>query len=59
MDFPEQETELRELSALSDEQLRQGEEVFRLIWETNHTLDEFKHKYLTLIETGLREVGRA
>ena len=45
--------------ALSDEQLRaKGEEVFRYL-EANHTLDEFKHKYLTLIETGLREVGRA
>jgi glycosyltransferase involved in cell wall biosynthesis len=45
--------------ALSDEQLRaKGEEVFRYL-VANHTLDEFKHKYLTLIETGLREVGRA
>ena len=32
--------------ALSDEQLRaKGEEVFRYL-EANHTLDEFKHKYL-------------
>jgi len=27
-----------------------GEEVFRYL-VANHTLDEFKHKYLTLIET--------
>jgi glycosyltransferase involved in cell wall biosynthesis len=45
--------------ALSDEELRaKGEQVFRYL-EENHTLDEFRHKYLNLIETGLREVGKA
>ena len=45
--------------ALSDEELRaKGEQVFRYL-EENHTLDEFRRKYLNLIETGLREVGRA
>ncbi|MCU1740225.1 MULTISPECIES: glycosyltransferase family 4 protein [Pseudomonas] len=45
--------------AMSDEQLRaKGEQVFRYL-EEHHTLTEFRQKYLDLIETSLREVGRA
>jgi len=45
--------------AMSDEQLRaKGEQVFRYL-EQNHALAEFQQKYLNLIETGLKEVGRA
>lgn len=45
--------------AMSDEQLRaKGEQVFRYL-EENHALAEFQQKYLNLIETGLKEVGRA
>ena len=45
--------------AMSDEQLRaKGEQVFRYL-EENHALAEFQQKYLDLIESGLKEVGRA